>query len=179
MLPNRIYIIGTVGSGKTFLANKLAHILKIKSYDLDNIFWKRKYGQKRSENERNRLFLSLCNKKKWIIEGVYTSWIKEGLKKSDMVILLDIPLSTLIWRITKRTIKREKSKKFGKNRYKESLMGYWGLLKAVIRYRQKSHERGYYKHKEMIAKHQVNFVCLKNKKEINDFLHTFSKNATI
>lgn len=169
-MPNRIYIIGTVGSGKTSLANKLSNILKIKHYDLDNIFWKKQYNIKRDNQEREKLFNDLCNKKKWIIEGVYSSWIEEGIKKSDLIILLDIPLHTLFWRVTKRTITREKSKKFGKDKYKESLSGYLGLLKAIIRYKNKKHLTGYYKHKELIDKHKVNFVVLKNKKEVEEFL---------
>ena len=59
---NRIYIIGTVASGKSFLAGKLSKILKIKHYDLDDIFWGSKFDEKREEKERNRLFRNLCKK---------------------------------------------------------------------------------------------------------------------
>ena len=105
---------------------------------------------------------------------MYSTWIEEGVKKSNMVILLDIPLPTLFWRITKRTLTREKSRMLGQDRYRESFSGYFGLLKAVIKYRGKSFEKGLYKHKEIIGKHKVDFVVLKNKKQIKRFLEEMS-----
>lgn len=174
---NRIYIIGTVGSGKSYLAKKLSEILNIKHYDLDDIFWAEKYNEKRNEKERNQLFRKLCNKKRWIIEGVYASWIEEGIKKSDEVILMDTPLHKLVWRLTKRQINREKSKKKGTKRYKESFIGCIGLIKKAIKYKNKNYPRGYYKHKELIGKHKIDFVCLKNKKQANDFLVKIEKSS--
>lgn len=169
---NRIYIMGTVGSGKTFLAKRLSEKLKIRHHDLDDIFWKRKFDKMRAEKERANMFNRLCNKKKWIIEGVYSTWIEIGVKKSDMVVLLDVPLTTLFWRITKRTLTREKSRRLGKERYRETFKGYYGLLRAVVRYKKKGFDRGFYKHKEIIDKHKVDFIVVKNKKQIKKFLES-------
>ncbi|WP_054705170.1 AAA family ATPase [Bacillus sp. JCM 19041] len=38
----KIHIIGPVGSGKTTLARKLANLLEIPAYELDNIVWERR-----------------------------------------------------------------------------------------------------------------------------------------
>jgi adenylate kinase family enzyme len=173
MKQNRIYILGTIGSGKSFLANRLSKILNIPCYDLDDIFWLNKFNKKRNKMERNQLFQKLCNKKEWIIEGVYSTWVEEGIKKSDLVIFLDINTLTLLYRTIKRYIKREKSKKKGKDRYQENLKDLLGLIKAIIKYKRKNYDRGYYKHKELIGKHKVDVAYLKNKKELNRFLKDY------
>ncbi len=175
MQLNRIYILGTVGSGKSSLAKRLSAILGIKAYDLDDIYWKKGYGIKRGEAERTRRFTRLCNRKKWIIEGVYSAWIEEGIKRSDMVVLLDIPLHSLIWRITKRYLLREKSRKMGQQRYKGSFSDYVGLLRAVARYRKKSNKKGLYRHKEIIGKHKVDFICIRSKKEAEGFISSLNR----
>lgn len=172
----RIYIVGTVASGKSFLAKKLSSILKIKHYDLDDIFWGSKFDEKREEKERDRLFKNLCRKKKWIIEGAYSTWIDYGIKKSDMVILLDTRIHVVLWRVIMRTIKREKSRQKGSSRYQENWGDLIGLIKAVLKYKKKGgYDRGYYKHKEVIEKHKVNFIHIKNKKQMNKFLKDISK----
>ena len=170
MKLKRIYILGTVGSGKTYLANKLSKILKIKHYDLDDIFWAKKFGEKRDEKERDKLFRNLCRNKAWIIEGVYSVWVEGGIKKSDLVIFVDPKTLTLLYRIIKRYISREKSRRKGKERYQENLRDVFGLMKSVMKYKNKKFERGYYKHKELIDKHQVEVIYLKSRKEINRFL---------
>jgi adenylate kinase family enzyme len=168
MEKKRVFILGTVGSGKTSLARELSKKLNIKHYDLDDIFWTKRFNKKRDEKQRNKLLKNIISKKKWIIEGVYTDWIEEGIKKSDDVIILDIPFRSLFYRITKRTLKKEKSKEKGEEKYKENLRGFLGLIKSAIRY--KGGSRAYYKHKKMIDKYKVNFIILRSKKQINKFL---------
>lgn len=175
MKTRKIFILGTVGSGKSTIAKKLSKRLKIKSYDLDDIFWSEKFNERRSEEERNRKFNNIINKKSWIIEGVYTGWIEQGIKKSDLVIILKIPLTRLFYRITKRTFLKEKSKKKGNNRYKENIKDYFGLLKTARNYYKKSHKKGYFKHKELIENNKISFIELKSNKEINEFLSEIIK----
>jgi adenylate kinase family enzyme len=166
MKPKKIFILGTVGSGKSTLAKELSKKLKIKHYDLDDVFWTKKFNQKRTEKERDKLLLKICKKKSWIIEGVYTDWIEKGIKKSDLVVLLKIPFRVLLYRITKRTLKREKSKLKGKERYNENFKDYLNLLRAAKRYPKKS----YLQHKELVDKHKVNFIVIQKNKEIKNFI---------
>jgi len=168
--PNKIFILGTMGSGKSTLAKELSKKLKIKSYDLDDIFWTKKFNRKRSEKMRNKMFKGLCNKDEWIIEGAYSTWIKYGIKKSDVVVLFKIPVKSLLWRITKRSIKREKQKNLGKERYQQNFKDYIDLIKATLKYYKRKDGKGFHQHKELIGKHKVNFVILKNNREVNKFL---------
>lgn len=163
MKLNKIFIIGGPGSGKTYLAKKLSEKLKIKHYDLDNIFWKRKYDIKRDEKEKIRLINKILKTKKGIIEGVYTSeWIRKLYKKTDLVILLDIKLPRLIFRILKRLFKDKENKR--------NLKGTLGLIKFAKRYRSKKFDKGHQKHLELINKHKPNIIILKNKRQIKGFI---------
>src|SRR4030043_112832 len=82
----------------------------------------------------NKKFRELCDKNKWIIEGAYATWIEYGIKKADLVVLLEISRKSLLWRITKRSIKREKQKNLGKERYQQSFKDYIQLIKATLKY---------------------------------------------
>lgn len=167
MTINRIHILGTPGSGKTFLAKKLSNTLRIKHYDLDDIFWKRKYNEKRKENERNKLLDKICKGKRWIIEGAYSSWVEKSIKGSDLVIWIDMPFHTLMWRIFGRYFKRRKQKR--QENWKDIL----ALAKYVRNYKRDNQPAGYYKHKELIEKHKVDFVYIKSKKELDGFFKDF------
>ncbi|MBS3172528.1 AAA family ATPase [Candidatus Woesearchaeota archaeon] len=166
MKINKVYVLGAPGSGKTFLAKKLCRILNIEYFDLDDIFWEKKYSVKRDEDERDRLLQKIVKKKQWIVEGVYTSWTGEVVKDSDLVIWLDSPTHVLMWRIFSRYLKKKD---------KESLNSTLTLLNYVRNYRKKGQDSGYFKHRKLIEKHDVNFVYIKNKEEVNNFLKNFLK----
>ncbi|WP_284702844.1 shikimate kinase, partial [Peribacillus simplex] len=62
-IPNKIHIIGSVGSGKTTLARELSSKLNIQLYELDNVIWKRyESGDiRRSEEEREEHFNTIIH----------------------------------------------------------------------------------------------------------------------
>lgn len=165
MKINKVYVLGAPGSGKTFLAKKLSKTLGIEYFDLDDFFWEKKYSMKRNEDERDRLLQKIVKKKQWIVEGVYTSWTGEVVKNSDLVIWLDSPTHVLMWRIFSRYLKDNK----------ESLGSMFSLLNYVRKYRKKGQNCGYFEHRKLIEKHDVNFVYIKSKEEVDNFLKNFLK----
>ena len=162
MLPEKIYIVGTMGSGKTYLAKKLSKELDISHYDLDDLYWKRKYDLKNSEPNKKSNLEKILKNKSWIIEGVYTDWVDQAVKETDMLIWLDTHKNISSWRIFKRYIKRNNSN--------ESLKDVFNLIKIVRKYKEDNPNSGYYQHKQMIEKNDAYLVYLKNKKEVNKFL---------
>ncbi len=156
----RIHILGISGSGKSYLAKKLSSLLKINSFDLDDIFWLKKYTKKRAINSRKKKLKRLTSKRKWIIEGVYSTWVDDSISKADLVILLESSPNILSWRIFKRYILR------GKNR--ESLKDMYKLIKFARSYRKK--EGHYYKYKSLLNKNKVSYIYLRGKKDIELFL---------
>lgn len=68
-LPNKIYILGGSGSGKSSLAKKISMIKKIPYFDLDDIMWNKKYTDKLPVEERiPKLHALLKTHKHWVIE---------------------------------------------------------------------------------------------------------------
>ncbi|MBS4207227.1 shikimate kinase [Bacillus sp. FJAT-50079] len=108
-IPNKIHIIGSIGSGKTTLAKTLSNRLKIPYYELDNVVWKRfDTGDiRRTEQERDEYLNSITNNKKWIIEGVHHTWVCPCFHHAELILFLDTDLSTRRMRIIKRFFRQK------------------------------------------------------------------------
>ncbi len=104
----KIYIIGTVGSGKTTLAKRLAYKLNIESYELDKVIWDDDNGNiKRSSKEVDYLFSKILKKPFWIIEDVGRECFKEGIKQADIVYYIDLPRLIVYKRLIMRYVKQK------------------------------------------------------------------------
>ena len=163
MTYNKILIVGGIGSGKTTLANKLSKTLKIKSYELDDIAYKKRETYKKQKPSiRDKKVKLILKRKKWIVEGFYSRhWTYPIYKKADIVIILNIKPSASKRRVIIRFLKR----KFLTKR-KTNLRRTMSLLKYVDEYPKK-----YFKmQKETAKEFNKNVLILKNKKEINKFI---------
>lgn len=106
-IPNKIHIIGSVGSGKTTLARKLSSQLHIPFYELDNVVWKRDPSGdiRRTEDEREQYLNSIINSDAWIIEGVHNEeWVSNSFRHAELIIFLEIKYSIRTYWIIKRFI---------------------------------------------------------------------------
>ena len=103
--PHKIHIVGSSGSGKTFLSQELARKLSIPLYELDNIHWVNDGAQKsteRNEASRDALLSRILAQKSWIIEGVYYKWLADSFAQADIIIILNAPTFLRSYRILKR-----------------------------------------------------------------------------
>lgn len=104
--PNKIHIIGSVGSGKTTLARTLSSKLQIPYYELDNVVWKRSENGdiRNTPEERDRQLNDIVSSNTWIVEGAHHTWVSQSFQHADIIIFLDVALSKRVYRITKRYI---------------------------------------------------------------------------
>jgi len=170
MKYKKIYIMGTSGSGKSHLAKIISKKLNIKHLDLDDIYWIKKYTKALQLEKRGpKLKKFLKNNKSWIIEGVYSNWSIEAIKKSDLIIWLDISLNKRLYRLIKRHIQRISNKKTP-SKIKDTI----DIIKYSYSYKKKSnkHHSSYYNHNKILKKHKKNYILLKNNKQINEFIKT-------
>ncbi|QFF97529.1 DNA topology modulation protein FlaR [Psychrobacillus glaciei] len=125
----KVYIVGSVGSGKTTLARKVARTLQIPHFETDNFVWKRHAPEDiRNEVEvRNQLLLNVVALDNWIIEGVHIDWTDPGLRAADQIIFLDIPVKSRSWRIVARYIRQ--LIKVEKANYKPTLTIFFRMFK--------------------------------------------------
>lgn len=167
MIYKKILIVGGIGSGKTTLANKLSKKLKIKHYELDNIVYKRRdIHEKNKPQTRDKKLKSIIKRKKWIMEGFHDRyWTHSIYKKSDIVIILNIKLSTLKLRIIKRFLKRNISFKNNQKSNKK-----FKVMLKLLKYVEKNPEKNFKIQKEIAKRFDKKVLILNNKKGINNFL---------
>ena len=125
----RIHIIGGPGSGKSYVAAKLAVRFAVPACDLDNLFWDNatsRYGIRADPAERDRKLAAVVSGDGWISEGVYYEWLGPSFDAADYIIALTPPIWIRHWRVIKRFWMR----KFGGNQSKrESVLDLLRLLR--------------------------------------------------
>ncbi|WP_375337648.1 shikimate kinase [Bacillus sp. 3103sda1] len=86
--PNKVHIIGSVGSGKTTLARTLSSKLNIPYYELDNVVWRRsENGDIRSTpEERDEQLHYIVGSNAWIVEGAHHTWVARIFQYTDIII---------------------------------------------------------------------------------------------
>jgi len=164
----KIYIVGSVSSGKSTLAKKLSKTLKIPYQSLDEIVHihdkSNPWGnRKREVEERDNLFYSVIKQPEWIIEDVGRPCFEEGLNRADTIVLLEIFTKVRNYRIIKRWIKQRLG--IEKCIYTPR----FEMLKCMLQW-SKDYDAGKDKLKNRVLQHQKKVITLINNKDINEFL---------
>ena len=173
--PNKIVIVGTSGCGKTTLGRKLAILGGQKLVDLDDIYWLPNWTP-RSDVEFFTLLQKEVANDRWIISGNYSRARAHIWQEADMIIWLDLPLTTCLWRGFKRSlfrwIKQEPCcggnyETFGRLFGKDSI-----LLWIFNTYARR---KSTYSELFSSLPSSKRYIRLKNTKEINEFINYWSK----
>jgi len=159
----KIYIRGISGSGKTFLAKKLASLLKTKTFDLDEVvFGKKSWDKRVSDTKRDNAVKRILKRPDWIIEGAYSKpWVEPIIKKADIIINIDSSKFVAKKRVFVRWLKR----KFVKGVKKESFKDLIGLFQYIDR--KPKMDKWF---RTIARKYKKKIINLKNKKEVNKFI---------
>ena len=161
MSLKKVYVLGTSGSGKSYLARLISEKLDVPCYDLDDIFWVKKYSEKLHEDKRVLKIMKIAKKKSWVIEGVYASWVSKAIAEADLVIWLRTPAHKRVSRIISRKLK---------NYDRDSWRGTFGLVRFSLAYRFRKKKASHSGHKELLKNTSVKHIVIKNKKNFNKFL---------
>jgi len=172
----KLYILGSVASGKSTLARRISSIVNIPCHHLDELAHivdpsDPRGNTKRPPEERDRLFQDILAGGQYIMEDTGRGCFAEGMRQADTVILLDIPLATRRKRIVSRWLKQKLgAEKCG---YRPTL----AMLHAMFRW-AKNYDRDAYGTKALVAQFQDKVVTLHNNREIEDYLRTLAHRAT-
>jgi adenylate kinase family enzyme len=132
--PRRIHLIGSTGSGKSYIAAILSRRLGTPTYDLDDLFWQRDaaaYGVRAEPAERDARLNAIVQQDAWIIEGVYHSWLGPSFDRADLI----VALTPYVLLRDVRVLRRFMLRKLGLVRSKrESMRDLWHLLRWNHRY---------------------------------------------
>lgn len=162
----RIIIIGSMGSGKSWTAKRIAEITGYPLYHLDVEFWKPGWVMSSDEEKIARL-QEIISGEKWIIDGTYKGTMELRYAAADLIIYLDINILVCIWRVAKRTGKKrsdlpdylEEPKLFGKN--------FFDMLKMVWQMRDKNKQTV----KELHEKYpEKEFLRIKSRRQVKKLL---------
>ncbi|MCM0651066.1 hypothetical protein NBE98_22160 [Clostridium swellfunianum] len=167
----RIYIVGSVASGKTTLAKELSNKLGIKCTHLDGIVHikdktNKEWGSiRRADEEINRLFKSTIMKPHWIIEDAGRKMFSEGMEAAGMIIHLKPSIFVRRMRVMTRFFKQ----KFGMEEciYTPSIHMLKFMFKALNNY-----ETGKDDLEARLIQYTNKVVILSSGKEIKKFMES-------
>ncbi len=105
MRYHRIHVLGGPGSGKSFVAAKIAASYGMEAYDLDELFWDPAaptYGARADPETRDQALAALVRQDAWVIEGAYYKWLTPSFERAELIMLLTPPVWLRDWRLLKR-----------------------------------------------------------------------------
>ena len=101
----RVVVFGTTGSGKSWLANRLAQREDLRVIELDALYWGRNWQGAPDELFRHRVERETRDGD-WIVVGNYSQVRDLTWRPADTLIWLDFPLPLVMWRLFWRTVRR-------------------------------------------------------------------------
>lgn len=163
----KIHIIGASGSGKTYLAKKLASKYGISINSLDDLLWDNSHGSyynvKRNAEERNAMLEQILQSDDWIIEGVQHSWCDKCFESADIIYMLNMPRFLCRLRIIRRFIKRKLSRNDRNNETLKSLVD-------LLKWTKKFYKVNLIEIREKLAHYQSKVVVLSSRNDIKAIL---------
>ena len=142
-IGKRIIVIGSSGSGKSTLAELLSERLGVPFIELDGLYWEPGWVEAERETFRERIRQAI-EPPAWVMAGNYTRHQQDvSWPAADTIIWLDLPLTTVLRRVARRTWDRSRKQEalYGtENReiFREHLM-LWNPEKSLIAYTAKTH----------------------------------------
>jgi hypothetical protein len=91
-----------VSAGKTTLATQLAQRLDVPVHVLDQLAFVDDRWTLRAESERDEMLARILEQPSFVSEGGFLGWTDPLLAEADVILWLDPPLRTLVWRHIRR-----------------------------------------------------------------------------
>ncbi|MFA1710271.1 AAA family ATPase [Peribacillus frigoritolerans] len=167
-IPNKIHIIGSVGSGKTTLARVLSTKLNFPFYELDNVVWFRHKAVdiRRTEVERKEYLDTIIDSENWIIEGIHNEeWVSNSFHNAELIIFLDTNYSVRTYRIVKRFLLQKLG--LEKSNYKPTFQIFLNMFKWNRHFEEVGKPNFYNK----FGKYSNKILVVTNKSDIENYFN--------
>ena len=168
----RINVVGTSGSGKSTLSKQIAQKLDVPYIQLDELHWKPDWQETPDEEFFPKVEKAL-KADSWVLDGNYTRTIPIKWKRTQMVVFLDLPFRTVLYRITKRSLLRGLRKEELWHGNKETVWKHFFTRDSMILWVIKTFYKNRKKYTELFKMTEysyIKFVRLRTKKGIENFV---------
>lgn len=161
----RTLIIGNSGSGKSWLAKRLAEQLQVPWIDLDLIHWiSDEHSIPRPRAEALGMARVAASEQCWVIEGVYGWMISELVEQATLLIWLCLEDEDCVNNIRLRESKRDDND--------ELLIA---LLEWAGRYRTREGSSGFVAHQRLFEGFDGSKLQLMDRAEVTAFVSTMEQ----
>jgi adenylate kinase family enzyme len=137
----RVAVFGTTGSGKSWLAERLADRTGLRLIELDALFWGRDWQPAPVELFRHRVERE-TREDGWIVVGNYGQVRDLVWRPADTLVWLDLPLPVVMGRLLRRTVKRAvTAEELWGTGNRETLANAFFSRNSILLYALKTHRR--------------------------------------
>ena len=169
----RINVLGTSGSGKSTFSKKLADKLNVPYVQLDELFWKPNWTESSDEEFFPKIEDAL-SPDEWVLDGNYRRSTPVKWKRVQMVVYLDLPFHTVLFRVLKRSLIRsfKNEELWAGNR--ETFWKTFFTRDSIILWTLKMFHKNRKDYPKLFEKPEyshIKFIRLRSTKEVDDFLH--------
>lgn len=167
----KVILVGSAGSGKSYLSKLIAKYTKLPLIHLDNEYWKPGWTEtpKAEWLEKQK---ELVSGDSWIIDGNYNGTLELRFAAADCIIFLDMNRFKCIYRVLKRHGKKRSDLPAYLEEKKDK--EFLAFINWIWRFPTKGRNKILELHKQYSEKP---FIVLKNRKEVNRFVKDLEKRS--
>lgn len=168
-------MVGNSGSGKSLLARRIALALDVPQVELDAIHHLPGWQPIDPEAFLAQV-AAIAADEAWVVDGNYRAVVIDGpvWQRADTVVWLDLPRSTVMWQVTRRTVRRIVGRQELWNGNREPLRNLWpGSSDSIIRWSWTQHAKYQNRYAAAMASPSlghVRFVRLRSHAEADAWL---------
>ncbi len=113
-------IYGVTGSGKTWLAERLAQRTGLPWHSVDDLTWLPGWVEVPLDEQRAKV-TEICAGDRWILDTAYGKWRDVPLARAEVIVALDYPRLVSLWQLVRRTLRRVVTRELACNGNTESV----------------------------------------------------------
>ena len=168
----RVVVFGTTGSGKSWLAERLAARHGLRLIELDRLYWGRDWQPAPLELFRHRVERETRDGD-WIVVGNYGQVRDLTWRAADTLVWFDLPFALVMWRLLRRTIRRALTREDlwgtgNRESFRNAFLSRQSLLLWALKTHRRNRER--YANECMPLAKEMRVVRLQNRREIERFV---------